>query len=122
MQYFSAFLLLKLIICIMSSKNHNFQLKALAYVRASTNKQDINNQKLELFEYARQKRLHIDKFIEITISTRKTKKQRRIDEIMEKVKNYDVLIATELSRLGRSTTEVITIIDVHQYNDKKIHS
>ena len=30
---------------------------------------------------------------------------------MEKVKNYDVLIATELSRLGRSTTEVITIIN-----------
>ena len=95
----------------MSSKNHNFQLRALAYVRASTNKQDINNQKLELFEFARQKRLHIDNFIEITISTRKTKKQRRIDEVMEKVKNYDVLIATELSRLGRSTTEVITIIN-----------
>lgn len=68
----------------MSSKNHNFQLKALAYVRASTNKQNINNQKLELFEYARQKQLHIDSFIEIIISTRKTKKQRRIDEVLKK--------------------------------------
>ena len=95
----------------MGIQNHQIQEKVLAYLRTSTNKQDLNNQKLELFEYARRTNLKITDFIEITISSRKTKKQRRIDEIMERIGNYDILIATELSRLGRSTAEVITIIN-----------
>ena len=95
----------------MSKTTSSIQEKTLAYLRASTDKQDINNQKLEILEYARKHSLHIDDFIEITISTRKTKKQRRIDEVMERIENYDILIATELSRLGRSTAEVISIIN-----------
>ena len=85
--------------------------KTIAYLRASTNKQDINNQKLEILEYARKKELKVDEFIEITISSKKTTKQRRVDEVMEKLIGYDTLIVTELSRLGRSTPEVITLIN-----------
>ncbi len=73
--------------------------KTLAYLRASTDKQDINNQKLEILEYARKHDLHINDYIEITVSTRKTTKQRRIDEMMGRIGDYDILIATELSRL-----------------------
>jgi DNA invertase Pin-like site-specific DNA recombinase len=85
--------------------------KTIAYLRASTNKQDIKNQKLEILEYARKKELKVDEFIEITISSKKTTKQRRVDEVMEKLIGYDTLIVTELSRLGRSTPEVITLIN-----------
>lgn len=85
--------------------------KTIAYIRASTNKQDINNQKLELLEYARKNDLKIDDFIQITISSRKTTKQRRIDELTDRLNHHDTLIATELSRLGRSTAEVIALIN-----------
>lgn len=85
--------------------------KTIAYIRASTNKQDINNQKLELLEYARKNDLKIDDFIQITISSRKTTKQRRIDELSDRLNSCDILIATELSRLGRSTAEVIALIN-----------
>lgn len=85
--------------------------KTIAYIRASTNKQDIDNQKLEILEYARKQDLKVDDFIEITISSRKTSKQRRIDELMEKLEESGILIATELSRLGRSTAEVIGLIN-----------
>lgn len=85
--------------------------KTIAYIRASTNKQDIDNQKLEILEYARKHDLKIDDFIEATISSRKTSKQRRIDELTEKLDNSGTLIATELSRLGRSTAEVIGLIN-----------
>jgi len=85
--------------------------KMIAYIRASTNKQDINNQKLELLEYARKNDLKIDDFIQITISSRKTTKQRRIDELTNRLSSCDTLIATELSRLGRSTAEVIALIN-----------
>ncbi len=85
--------------------------KIVAYLRASTNKQDLSHQKLEILEFARQKGLHVDEYIEITISSRKTKKQRRIDELVQKLNETDMLIVTELSRLGRSTAEVIAMVN-----------
>lgn len=85
--------------------------KIVAYLRASTDKQDLNHQKLELLEFARKKSLSIDEFVEITISSRKSSKQRRIDELLSMLNDGDILLVTELSRLGRSTTEVITIVN-----------
>lgn len=85
--------------------------KILAYLRTSTDKQDLNNQRLEILEYARQNSIHIDDFIEISISSRKTRRARRIDELLDKLNSEDTLIVTELSRLGRSTGEVISLID-----------
>lgn len=85
--------------------------KIVAYLRASTDKQDLNHQKLELLEFARKKSLSIEEFVEIAISSQKTKKQRRIDEVLEKLEEADTLIVTELSRLGRSTAEVISIVN-----------
>lgn len=53
--------------------------KIIAYLRDTTDKQDLNHQKLELLEFFRQKSWAIDEFIEINILSRKTLKQRRID-------------------------------------------
>lgn len=85
--------------------------RTVAYLRASTDKQDLNNQKLEILEFARQRELRVDEFIAITVSSRKTSKQRRIDELLEKLADSDTLIVTELSRLGRSTSEVIALVN-----------
>ena len=94
--------------------------KIVAYIRASTDKQDLNHQKLELLEYARKKSLSIDEFVEITISSRKTNKQRRIDELLEKLVKADTLMVTELSRLGRSTTEVISLVNALAEKDVRV--
>lgn len=85
--------------------------KTVAYLRASTDGQDLSHQKLEILEFARKKKLTINDFIEVTISSRKTSKQRRIDELVEMLAETDTLIVTELSRLGRSTAEVIALIN-----------
>ena len=85
--------------------------KIVAYLRVSSDKQDLNHQKLELLEFARKKSLSIDEFVEITISSRMTSKQRRIDELLERLNQADTLIVTELSRLGRSTAEVISLVN-----------
>jgi len=85
--------------------------KVLAYLRTSTDKQDLNNQKLEILEYAQQNGLQIDDFISISVSSRKSRRERRIDELLERLKDADTLIVTELSRLGRSTGQVINLID-----------
>jgi DNA invertase Pin-like site-specific DNA recombinase len=85
--------------------------KIVAYLRASTDKQDLNNQKLEIFEFAKKNRLEVDDFIQMTISSRKTTKERRIDEMVAAFNDADTLIVTELSRLGRSTAEVIGLVN-----------
>jgi DNA invertase Pin-like site-specific DNA recombinase len=85
--------------------------QTIAYIRTSTDKQDLKNQKLEILEYARKKDLKVDSFVEITISSRKTTKQRRIEEMLQMLTPSDTLIVTELSCLGRSTAEVITLVN-----------
>ena len=85
--------------------------KILAYIRASSDKQDVKNQRYEILEYGRREQIHIDEFIEITISSRQNSRKRRIEELKEKLKTGDTLIVTELSRLGRSTGEVIVLIN-----------
>src|SRR5712692_41079 len=85
--------------------------ETIAYLRTSTDKQDINNQKLEILEWARKKDLKIDEFVQITMSSRKTKKQRCIEEVLQMLTDTDTLVVTELSRLGRSTAEVIALVN-----------
>lgn len=85
--------------------------KTIAYIRTSTDKQDLNNQKLEIFEFSKKNKLEVDDFIQMTISSRKNTKERRIDEMVEALGDADTLIVTELSRLGRSTAEVIGLVN-----------
>jgi DNA invertase Pin-like site-specific DNA recombinase len=85
--------------------------KIVAYLRASTDKQDLSHQKLEILEFARRQALRVDEYVELTISSRKTSKQRRIDELAQMLDETDTLIVTELSRLGRSTAEVIALVN-----------
>ena len=86
-------------------------MKTIAYLRVSRDTQDVNNQKVEVFEYAQRTGLHIDEVVEIEISSRKDRDKRRVDEVLSMLKPGDNLIVSELSRLGRSTGEVISIID-----------
>ena len=85
--------------------------KIIAYLRTSRDKQELNNQKLVILEYAQINNLKISEFIEIQVSSRKTPKQRRIEDVLEKLSSSDMLIVTELSRLGRSTPEVIGLVN-----------
>ena len=55
--------------------------KTIAYIRASTDKQDVNNQKLEILEWGRKSAMKIDDFVSVTISSKKSSKKRRIDEM-----------------------------------------
>jgi len=85
--------------------------KIYAYLRVSTDKQDISNQRLEILEYARLRDMKIEDYIKSEMSSRRTAKERKIDELMERLQPGDTLIISELSRLGRSTAEVLTLIN-----------
>ncbi len=86
-------------------------MKTIGYLRVSTNKQDLDNQKQALKAYCHDHKIHIDEFIEIHISSRKSTKERRIEELLSKLIKGDRIIVTELSRLGRSISQIIRLID-----------
>lgn len=95
--------------------------KTIAYIRASTNKQDTDHQRLEILEFARKNQLRVDEYIEITVSSRRDPRQRRIEELLQKLQPQDTLIVTELSRLGRSTGEVIMLVNKLVEQGVRIH-
>lgn len=57
------------------------------------------------------KDLKSDEFVQITMSSRKTRKQRQIEKVPEMLSGSDTLIVTELSRPGHSTAEVIALVN-----------
>ena len=81
------------------------------YARVSTITQSLKNQRHEIFEYAHRNNMLIDYIFEVEISSTKNKKQRLIDCVLNKLNQGDVLIVTKLDRLGRSTIEVLQIIE-----------
>ncbi|MFW5891258.1 MAG: recombinase family protein [bacterium] len=83
----------------------------IAYIRVSTNKQDIENQKHTILEYANKRKIFIDEFINIKISSRKSIEERKLNNLIDNLNKDDTLIITELSRLGRSVSEVTSLIN-----------
>lgn len=83
-----------------------------AYIRVSTNVQTVQNQKLAIREYARYHRLTKITWISETISGTKTPEKRKLGELLNTVQNGDVIIITELSRLGRSLMMILDVLQM----------
>jgi DNA invertase Pin-like site-specific DNA recombinase len=86
-------------------------MKTVAYLRTSTGGQDLNNQRLAILDYAHRHHLHVDAFIEATVSSRKTLKERGIEGLCAGMQAGDLLLVSELSRLGRSVGQIIQTVD-----------
>jgi DNA invertase Pin-like site-specific DNA recombinase len=80
------------------------------YIRVSTDKQTTENQRFEILKFAHERHLSVDRWIEETISATKKLPDRKIGALIERMREEDILIVTELSRLGRSLLEVMSIL------------
>lgn len=81
------------------------------YIRVSTNEQHVENQRLAILEHANKSSMTISQWIEIKASSRKSARERKIDELLNQINTGDTLIVSELSRLGRSVGQIIILID-----------
>ena len=80
------------------------------YIRTSTDKQNNENQHYEIEEFAKNNNIKIDKWIEETISSKKDLEERKLGKLLKKIKQDDIIIASELSRLGRNLLQVMSIL------------
>ena len=80
------------------------------YVRVSTDRQTVENQRHEIDNFCRENHLHIDGWIEETISGTKNYDKRKLGRLLSRMKEGDLLICTELSRLGRNLFMIMEIL------------
>jgi len=89
-----------------------------AYIRVSTALQDRENQRFEILNFADEKKVTVDQWTEETISSRKKIEDRLLAEVVKSLTKDDVLIITEISRLGRSIYEIMTLL--HQLMERGV--
>ena len=82
------------------------------YIRVSTDRQNVENQRFEINNYCLKKGIVIDNWIEETISGTKSPSRRRLGVLLQKVNKGDKIICSELSRLGRSLLMIMSILNI----------
>jgi len=86
--------------------------KTVAYLRVSTNEQDLKKNKADILHLANEKNLGKVRWVEETVSGRISWKKRKIAQVLNELTEGDNLIVSELSRLGRSMLECMEILSI----------
>ena len=84
----------------------------IGYLRISTDKQFLENQRSEILRFAEQKNLSVDKWCTEVVSGSVQVKERKLAGLLKSLKRQDVLIVTELSRLSRTLLEMMNILNI----------
>lgn len=90
------------------------------YIRVSTDKQTVENQRYEISTFCQKKNIKIDGWIEETISGTKNYDKRKLGQLLNKVKKNDLIICAELSRLGRSLFMIMEILHICMNKECKV--
>ena len=80
------------------------------YIRVSTDKQTVDNQRFEINKFCFKKNIVIDQWIEETISGVKLPEKRLLGTLIAGTKTGDLIVCSELSRLGRSVFMIMSIL------------
>jgi len=81
------------------------------YIRVSSDKQTIENQRFEISNFCEKNSLTIDVWVEETISGMTKVENRKLGKLLKKMKKSDVLICSELSRLGRNLLMIMGVLN-----------
>jgi len=82
-----------------------------AYIRVSSDKQTVENQRFEIKNFCRSNDMIIDHWFEETISGIQNLEKRELGKLLKKMKREDILICSELSRLGRNLLMIMGILN-----------
>ena len=82
------------------------------YIRVSSDKQTVENQRFEIKNFCKRQNMKVDGWIEETISGTKSYSKRQLGRLLKKVEKGDLIICSELSRLGRSLFMIMDILNI----------
>jgi DNA invertase Pin-like site-specific DNA recombinase len=92
-----------------------------AYIRVSTDRQDLDNQRHGVIEYAKQHGLEPMTFFDDTVTGKKNWRDRDLGKLLEQAQKGDVLLVAEISRLARSTLQVLEILQHAAEKEIAVH-
>ena len=81
------------------------------YIRVSTDKQTVKNQKFEIEEFCEKKDFEVEKWISETTSATKKLSDRKFGKLLKHLEKGDVVIVSEISRLGRNLLQIMSILN-----------
>lgn len=82
------------------------------YIRVSSDKQTVENQRFEINKFCEKENIKIDGWIEETISGTKNYDKRKLGDLLNQVQKDDLIICAELSRLGRNLFMIMEILNI----------
>ena len=82
------------------------------YIRVSSDKQTVENQRFEINNFCSREAMRIDGWIEETISGTKSYSKRELGKLLNRVRKDDLIICAELSRLGRNLFMIMEILNI----------
>ena len=104
------------------------------YIRVSSDKQTVENQRFEITSFCHREGLVINGWIEETVSGTKPYSKRRLGRLLKQATTGDLIICSELSRLGRSlymimdilslcmnSLDISTLISLHRRDDNRVN-
>ena len=97
-------------------------MKTVAYLRVSTLEQDLEKNKADILRYANDNKLGNVDFIEEKVSGTINWQQRKIGEVINSLNSGDNIIISELSRLARSTLQILEILKIAREKSINIHA
>ena len=99
-------------VCFLVSNNDTHTGMIYGYIRVSSDKQTVENQRFEISNFCKHHHIVIDGWIEETISGTKNYNKRELGRLLKKVGKDDVIICSELSRLGRNLFMIMEILNI----------
>lgn len=90
------------------------------YIRVSSDKQTVENQRFEINNFCQRESLNIDGWIEETISGTKAYNKRQLGVLLKRIKKDDLIVCAELSRLGRNLFMIMEILNICMTKEAKV--
>ena len=81
------------------------------YIRVSTDRQTVENQRFEIKRFCKDNNLQVDRWISETSSGTKEVDKRRLGKLLKGVREGDIIICSEISRLGRSLFMIMSVLN-----------
>ena len=82
------------------------------YIRVSSDKQTVENQRFEIEKFCEREELKVDGWISETISGTKSYDKRKLGKLLKKISDGDLIVCSEISRLGRSLFMIMEILNI----------
>lgn len=82
-----------------------------AYIRVSTQMQTLENQRFEISQWCKRQQLEVDFWITETVSGMVRWEKRKLGRTVRRMKKEDLLVCTEISRLGRNMLMIMSVLN-----------